>query len=148
VKVNPYSASAPSNPIQYFFKVPGILLEYIDGFMLSNIGENAPRVSWQRICDEAIRVVNIVCDHNVLNKDVRLENMMVRQKKGSKKGYEVFMIDFALSRLRGGDETNDEWRRAKWSQDEEGAIGYVMQSRLGGGFRYKPSDRYIVYENV
>jgi hypothetical protein len=52
------------------------------------------------ICDEAIRVVNIVNDHNILNEDVR-------SKEGSKNGYKVFMIDFALSRLRESDEADD-----------------------------------------
>ena len=74
--------------------------------------------------------------------------MMVQAKKGSKNDYEVFMIDFALSRLRESGETDYEWRRAKWSQDEEGAIGYVMKNRLKGGIKYKPSHRYIVYENA
>ena len=141
--MNSHSVSASDS--QYFFEVPGILLEYIDGFTLSDIEENVSRELWQQICDEAVQVVNIVCDHNVLNKDVRPDNMIVRADEGSNHDYEVFMIDFAFSRLRQSDETDDEWREAKRSQDEEGAIGYVMQHRLKGGFKYKPTYRYIVH---
>jgi serine/threonine protein kinase len=148
VKLNLDQPSGSSNLAQCFFEIPGILLEYIDGFTLSKIEQKVPRVFWQQICDMAIQVVNIVCDHNILNEDVRPDNMIVRANKGSSNGYEVLMIDFALSRLRRSDETDDEWRRAKWSQDEEGAIGYVMQHRLKGEIKYQPSGRYVVYENV
>lgn len=42
----------------------------------------------------------------------------------------VFAIDFALSRLRHHDETDEEWRRAKENEDEEGAIGQVLHHSL------------------
>lgn len=145
VTINSHPASTSDG--QYFFDVPDILLEYVDGFILSNIEENVSSTSWQQICVEALQVINVVCDHNILNKDVRPDNMIVRAIKGSDHDYEVFMIDFAFSRLRESNETDDEWRQAKWSQDEEGAIGYVMQGRLKGGFEYKPSYRYVIREN-
>jgi len=145
VTINSHPVSVSDS--QYFFEVPGVLLKYIDGFPLSSIEENVSRVSWQQICEKAVQVVNIVCDHNILNKDVRPDNMIVRADEGSNHDYEVFMIDFAFSRLRESNESDDEWRKAKWSQDEEGTIGYVMQNRLKRGFEYKPSYRYIVHEN-
>lgn len=39
-------------------------------------------------------------------------------------------VDFASSRLRYEDETEEEWRRAKQTQDEEGAIGWVIRGLL------------------
>ncbi len=36
-------------------------------------------------------------------------------------------IDFGSSRVRYPDETDEEWRRAKQNQDEEGAVGQVLQ---------------------
>ena len=56
------------------------------------------------------------------------------------------MIDFAQCRFRGEDESDLKWGRAKWSQDEEGAIGAVMKARLkkfGFNLKYKRSMRYL-----
>lgn len=36
-------------------------------------------------------------------------------------------------------------RRAKKSQDEEGAVGYVFEKYSGGKFKYKPSHQYRVF---
>ena len=43
---------------------------------------------------------------------------------------QVFMIDFALCRLRGSEETDVKWDRNKWNEDEEGAIGLMMRKYL------------------
>ena len=40
------------------------------------------------------------------------------------------------------EQTDEEWRKEKWAQDEEGAVGCVMQDKLKDGFVYKRSLRY------
>ncbi|KAH9974590.1 hypothetical protein BGW80DRAFT_1301467 [Lactifluus volemus] len=125
------------------FHVKGILLEYIEGFSLSEIHDHSPRSAWQNIVDQAVAIVNVLGDQNILNKDVRPENFMVSAKKDEK--YQVYMIDFGQCRLRGKDETESEWGREKCSHDEEGAVGLVMKKLLenhGFELHYKNSERY------
>jgi hypothetical protein len=126
------------------FHVKGILLEYVEGFSLSDIHDRCPRSAWQDIVGQAIAIVNVLGDQNILNQDVRPENFMVSAKKDDK--YQVYMIDFGQCRLRRKDESESEWGRAKFNQDEEGAVGLVMKKMLGDhGFElhYEISERYV-----
>ena len=126
------------------FQVKGILLQYIEGFSLSDLPDRAPQSSWQNIVDQALSIVHVLGDNNILNKDVRPGNFMVSPKGDGE--YQVFMIDFALCRFRGEGESDFNWGRAKYSMDEEGRVGQVMKGRLGEhGFElnYKKSMRYF-----
>lgn len=137
--------SAP--PDSELFQVNGILLELIPGFTLAQLDEcKAPRTSWQAIIDQAIQTVHVLSDHNILNGDIRASNILITQDAKAQGGYRVIMIDFAQCRFRGEDESDLKWGRAKWSQDEEGAIGAVMKARLkkiGFNLKYKRSMRYL-----
>ncbi|KAH7318658.1 hypothetical protein B0I35DRAFT_409512 [Stachybotrys elegans] len=130
---------------QELYQPKGILLEYLSGFTLSSMIQSTPRSSWQDIVDQAIRIVHVLGDNNILNADVRPDNFVVVPEG---QAYRVFMIDFGRCRLRGEDESDAEWGRAKWMEDEEGAVGVVMGSRLGRvGFelRFEPSWRYLAW---
>ncbi|KAL4722201.1 hypothetical protein ACLX1H_010978 [Fusarium chlamydosporum] len=109
------------------YQPKGVLLQYLQGFSLSTMIEQAPRSSWQSIVDQAIRIVHILGDKDILNTNVRPDNFIIVPKTDM---CEVFMIDFGQCRVRRGDETDEEWGRAKWIQDEEGAVGFVMKSKL------------------
>ncbi|KAK7413653.1 hypothetical protein QQX98_007435 [Neonectria punicea] len=101
--------------------------------------------SWQDIVDQAIRIVHVLGDNNILNADVRPDSFVVVPED---QAYRVFMIDFGQCRLRRDDESDAEWGRAKWIQDEEGAVGAVMRSRLkkvGFELRFEPSWRYLAW---
>ena len=143
-KVTVASSGLPAVTIEAF-KIPGILLEFIDGFTLDTLHLETPQCQWQNLCDQAVKVVHWISDHNVLNEDVRRGNMLVRKKGGkpikSKRvedasdpvlvdGYDIFAIDFGLSRLRRHDETDDEWREAKYEEHEDEKIGFGMRSML------------------
>lgn len=52
------------------------------------------------------------------------------------------MIDFALCKFRRKYGDEEDWREWKAIQDEEGAVGFVTQRYLGGGFVYRRSDTY------
>ncbi|KAJ5378539.1 hypothetical protein N7509_011658 [Penicillium cosmopolitanum] len=52
------------------------------------------------------------------------------------------MIDFALCSFRKDYADDTDWSEWKAMQDEEGAIGLIMQDRLEGGFIYSRSNRY------
>ncbi|EUC64384.1 hypothetical protein RSOL_440540 [Rhizoctonia solani AG-3 Rhs1AP] len=84
--------------------------------------------------------VNLYSDLNVLNSDVRLENLIVKPN-----GSEVVMIDFGHSRLRREDEGDQAWKRVKSDEDEEGCVGCVAHRRFG--WNYVRSERYDIIED-
>ena len=122
------------------FEVRGILIEFIEGYCLSEL-LNEPESTWQSVCDEAVRTINLIGDHGVLNEDVRPDKIILR-KRATSPAPEVFVIDFGQCRFREDYESDAEWMHEKSVQDEEGAVGWVMARRLGGMFEYKPSYRY------
>lgn len=122
------------------FEVKGILLEFIDGHTLSQIA-NLPREDWGEVCEEAVRIVRLLDDFSIRNKDVRPSNIMISRSasenfQGKKNKYRIVMLDFGQCVERQSEESDAEWGRQKWCQDEEGAIGLVMRHRLKRDFAY------------
>ncbi|KAF8824560.1 hypothetical protein F5879DRAFT_927769 [Lentinula edodes] len=128
-------------------EVPGILLEYVEGQRLDTFSADA--LSPTR-CQKCVDVVVELGDRGVLNKDVRLENFIVPSNPGvsgsPKTCREAVIIDFAQARLRWQDEDDEQWKRVKWSTDEEGAVGYVLQKK--GGWAYQPTYRYMLLHGI
>lgn len=86
----------------------------------------------------------MVGDHGVLDRDVRPDNFMIEHDRDGR--YSAFMIDFGLARLRGRNESDRDWAKAKIEQDEEGAVGLVMKKRLareGFELQFTMSDKYM-----
>lgn len=131
-----------SNTSHDFLDCPGILLENIEGSQLSNLGSEVRQDAWQYICEDAIRIVNDIGDRNIRNEDVRPRNFLVRWDETEVK-YKAVMIDFAMCEFRGQEQDLEDWSKRKAWQDEEGAIGYVMQKILKGGFVYRRSNKYV-----
>lgn len=133
----------PSDMVGHM-QVKGILLQYVPGFTLSALDQNVPRLAWGGVVDEAVRITRMLGDFNVLNSDVRPDNFIVVPMANEE--YRVFIIDFGQCRFRRAEESDTEWGRAKWQQDEEGAIGMVMRQRLrrsGYEYKFEPSMRYL-----
>nr|VWP02630.1 N/A [Ganoderma boninense] len=117
--------------------VPGLLLEYIPGPTLRQLVETwkardppLPNTVLVTLCDDAVSVVDRVSDFNVLNADVRVDNFLVREpfvhaSSSTVVQDAVVLIDLGQARLRGTHEGEDEWTKAKWAQDETGAVGFV-----------------------
>lgn len=124
-----------------FFQVRGILLELITGYRLEDLTKYAHQSSWQHICDETIRAINLVSDHGILNEDVRPRNVLIRTHDHVSESAGV-IIDFAQCRFRELGQSEAAWKHEKWRQDE-GAIGYVMAHKLKGPFTYRPSYRFL-----
>ncbi|KAG8742315.1 hypothetical protein FRC10_001674 [Ceratobasidium sp. 414] len=99
--------------------VRGVLLEFVPGISLDNIDPASPDLD--TVLRDAIRIVHTYGDLGVLNTDVRLGNFIVKPDRS------VVMVDFAQSRLRREDETDLEWKREKWTEDEEGGIGFAAK---------------------
>ena len=132
-----------ASPVQNeLFEVRGILLELITGYSLADLAKCAHQSSWQRICDEAIRTVNLISDHGILNEDVKPRNILIRTHDKDSE-YQVVVIDFAQCRFRELDQSEAVWKHEKCRQDEEGAIGFVMAHELNGAFEYRPSYRFL-----
>jgi hypothetical protein len=126
-------------------QIPGILMEFIDGFTLAQIADNAPPASWQQIVDQAIQNVHLVSDHDIRNDDIRTSNILVAPSASDVGGYRVVTIDFGQCKFRQEADADLDWYREKSICDEEGAVGRVMRNRLaklGFELKYKSSGRY------
>ncbi|TBU42053.1 hypothetical protein BD309DRAFT_924301 [Dichomitus squalens] len=124
--------------------IPGLLLEYVSSLSLRQLvatwtARNPPLANevLAVLCEEAVKVVDRISDFDVLNEDVRVDNFLIREpfidatsstQGGNAAVVEnaVVLIDLGLCRLRREDESEDEWIKAKWSQDEAGAVGFVL----------------------
>jgi serine/threonine protein kinase len=111
-----------------FLEIKGVLLEFIDGCTLSEMPSKIPREDWGDICHQAVQVVRLLDDYSILNRDVRPSNVMVTRSVPDK--YRVVMLDFGQCIFRQPEDTDKQWGRRKWTMDEEGAIGKVMEHRL------------------
>lgn len=136
----PTSSSSQEASVKKYIDIPGILLQYVDGFPLTDIATHAPREMWQSVCDEAIQIVHLIGHRGILNEDVKTRSFIVRENPGNK--LKVFMIDFALCKFRREYQDEADWWEWKARQDEEGAVGVLMQKYLKGGFVYRRSDLY------
>ncbi|KAK0254915.1 hypothetical protein LTR01_007865 [Friedmanniomyces endolithicus] len=127
------------------FDIRGVLIEYIPGPSLENLAEQVPPEHWQYCVDQAVQIVRTYAHLPILNMDVKTRNVIVSPAAAGWDHARVVMIDFGLCRFRDSDESDAEWRFEKWVQDEEGAIGVVMRSRLkgrGSEITYAPSRRW------
>lgn len=134
----PSSATRPE-PVSEYTDVPGILMEYIEGFSLSELGARAPKEAWQTVGDTAIYIVNNIMDRGILNKDVKERNFVVDPENN----FQVRMIDFALCDFREEYEDEAAWKRAQAIEDEEGGIGVCLHGKLKGGYTWVQSPRVL-----
>ncbi|KAJ5152071.1 hypothetical protein N7492_010366 [Penicillium capsulatum] len=137
----PIPASFEDPSLQQWVDIPGILIEYLDGFDLTDLHQHAPKETWQSIGDEAMRIINVIGDRGILNTDVNRRSFNINPKD-----FKARMMDFGNCRFRRDFGSEDEWRSAQAHEDEEGAIGTMMQVKLGeispGAFTYKRSAKY------
>jgi hypothetical protein len=149
LKGSPSSSEDIAHEHGDLLNINGLLLEYIPGITFAEINEeNLPRTSWQDVVDQAIRITHIFSDSNILNEDVRPANIIATPDSTKECGHRAVMIDFGLCRFREEGEPESDWGRAKHTQDEEGAVGMVMATRLrsyGFELEFKPSRRYMQY---
>ncbi|THY81757.1 hypothetical protein D6C92_10259 [Aureobasidium pullulans] len=131
---------AGSDPL--ISSIPGLLLQHVDGFHLTDLSANPPREHWQSTVDSAIAALHRIQDCGILNRDVNTRSFIIDPVTHKAK-----MIDFGLVSFRKNAQDHEEWDRAQATMDEEGAVGLLMQSYLeeqaGGGFVYKESERAL-----
>ncbi|CAD0099715.1 unnamed protein product [Aureobasidium mustum] len=133
------STDADNNP--QTVDIPGILIQYIDGFHLTDLHEHLPQHCWQSIVDTAIGKLHHIQECGILNRDVNTRSFMVDPLT-----HKVMMIDFGIVLFREDFEDDREWEMLQAEEDEEGAVGLLMQTCLkergGGSITYKPSEHY------
>ena len=135
-------------PEEALLTINGLLLEYVPGPTLGDIVKSTPREKWQSIVDKAVNIVRDYSRLGILNKDVRCSNFIINEAVSDDDQHRVVMLDFALCNFREPEQSEAEWGAAKWSQDEEGAVGAVMRTRLekvGFDLKYVPSYQWLRY---
>lgn len=103
--------------------VRGVLLEAVPGVSLDKA--DPARVDIGAAIGNAMRIVHSYYNFGLLHEDVRLSNFLVKPD-GS-----VAMIDFTETRLRGEDESDEDWRNAKRESDEERRVAFQAQKKFG-----------------
>ncbi|WEW58715.1 hypothetical protein PRK78_004183 [Emydomyces testavorans] len=68
-------SSLPSMLVSKHVDCPEILLQYIEGFHITDLTVHAPKQMWPGICEEAIHIVNNI------NDDVKTRNFIVHKER-------------------------------------------------------------------
>ena len=143
--------SSSNNEYQHYFEAPGILMEYIQGINLMDICDHLDSSLWVSIVESATSLVRRMGELNFINYDLKPSHVIVREVDDQNEPhYEPVMIDFALSRIRGEDESDEDWYEDKFNWDEENVIGQIMSrifSSKGLDWRHKNIYRYFRDDN-
>ena len=132
--------SSSNSKYQHYFEAPGILMEYIQGINLMDICDHLDSSVWVETVESARSLVGRMNQLNFLNYDVHPSHVIVREMNDQNRiYYEPVMIDFAISRIRREDESDEDWYKANLIWDENNAIGEIMSSI----FRIKGYDLHL-----
>lgn len=137
----PWNFQSPDSPsIEKYTAFPGIILQYIDGFTLSNLAVYAPKSHWQywqSVCDQAINIIHQITHKRILNADVRARNFNFQQEQRGR--FKRFMNNFGSCYFPRDCDDDDHWWAWKSAQDEEGTLAYDMKKLLKEGYVYQRS---------
>lgn len=142
--IGPGGTGASLSDAQSVFKVNGILMEYLEGFKLGAMADHVDRKWWQALTDEAVSLVHILGDNDILNRDVRPDNFIVVPLDDGT--YRICMFDFGQCRFRRDNETEEQWGFAKYHEDETTRLAMAMKRRFerhGFKLRYDGDERYM-----
>ena len=141
--------------IEDYLRISAAVIEYVQGREIRHIDQFMPKKLWKRTILDACSIINEISDHDVLNEDVRMDNVLIQciprtDKDAESFDYQPVVLDFGKARLRRPCETDEQWRIEKAMQDEEGCIGCNMfhKLKLGswgigpGSLRYSGPERF------
>ena len=141
-----YEVVIPADESAITESIPGLLLEYIQSSTFREVIETwkardppLPNGILAALYEKAVQIVERVSDFDVLNEDVHMDNFLIREPfitlpSAHRDGEDLYhstvedavvLIDLGHCRVRREDESEEEWIRAKWHQDEAGAAGFV-----------------------
>ena len=119
--------------------IPGLLLQYVRGFHLTDLHEHLPYEHWQSTVDSALTTLRQIQECGILNNDVNTRNFIIDPAT-----HEAMMIDFGITKFREDVDNDDEWERMQAWQDEEFQVAMTMRGRLkeltGTTITYKPTE--------
>lgn len=129
-------------------KIPGILMQYVDGFLLSELHKHPPPDNWQSIADRALEILNRVQQCGIFNSDAAVRSFVVDPVT-----YQVMMIDFGMVTFREAINDDKEWEiyLSIPSQEERLAMDLKMYFKREAGVKidFRPSEQYwrLKYRN-
>ncbi|KAJ0115647.1 hypothetical protein J7T55_010470 [Diaporthe amygdali] len=118
----------PSRSDTDFFRVGGILVQRIDGFILDSLldmTEASPDTDWQGLVQSAVEVAEEVNKCGVMNWDCKPRNMIVQMPS-----LQPFEIDFAQCSFREEYASEDEYNEAVRTCGNPVGFGGVVATRL------------------
>ncbi|KAK7420909.1 hypothetical protein QQX98_002473 [Neonectria punicea] len=130
------SPPAPADLPTFYFQNPGILLEYIDGFSLSEMTSripNQPRC-WEKIVEDAIDMVKAVNKAGVVHHDCQPRNILVAEMDQGV--FQPYLIDFSQCAFRSDykdtEDVDDEngFAYIIHSVDNHGGVAVLMKQRV------------------
>lgn len=111
---------------QKHFKVPGILLQHIEGFNLSaGLASEVAREAWEPVVQHAVDAAKKINTCGVINLDCQPRNVVVKRST-----LQPYLIDFAQCAFWEDYESDDQFAYYANSTDNQGAIGAVMPRKL------------------
>lgn len=136
VATTPDLRSSPADRDDYFV-VGGILLEYVDGFSLTELGTTSvPKEKWHTIVQQGVDAARYINDAGVINTDCQPRNVIVQRES-----LRPLHIDFAQC-LFAEDMGWEEFRETQLRLGNQRAIGGVMVAKLRRAGVDLPDIRY------
>ena len=127
------------NPTHHrdYFEVRGVLMEYVDGFNLSDLNQtDVPEHKWHGIVQQAVDAAQCINDAGVINLDCQPRNVVVQRED-----LRPFHIDFAQC-LFAEDIGWTEFEETRLRLGNQKAIGNVMVGKLKRAGVHLPVIRY------
>ncbi|KAI1308542.1 hypothetical protein F5Y03DRAFT_393389 [Xylaria venustula] len=128
--------SAPLDLQPGFFQVPGILIEKINGFNLTDLVTKMPRAPpelWAHIIQKAINLIVEINRAGILDEDSQPRNALVTRREDAK--FQVYRIDFGEAGIESDvtfrrDDNPDFFKQCAASANNPYALGGVMVSKI------------------
>ncbi|KAG9657778.1 hypothetical protein KCU95_g13549, partial [Aureobasidium melanogenum] len=121
--------------------IPGLLLQFVDGFELTDLHEHLPREQWQSVVDSSITTLRQIQACGILNYDANTRNFIVDPTS-----HKAMMVDFGITKFREDVDSDREWDEMQAYKDEEFLVAMAIQHRLktltGNTIVYKPTERH------
>lgn len=121
-----------------YFKIPGILLQYIKGYNLSTgLASSVPMEAWGRTVQLTVYGAKMVNDCGVINQDCQPRKVLVQHSI-----LQPFLVDFAQCSVREDYGSDNEFAYRANSTNNQGAIDAVMAQKLEKEEGFKLGIRY------
>ncbi|KAF2758100.1 hypothetical protein EJ05DRAFT_486157 [Pseudovirgaria hyperparasitica] len=130
-----------SDSVNLAFQAPGLLMEYIGGFKISDIQHHVSIEHYQQIMDGATSVFEQTQACGVCHQEVNCVDMLVRPKLSSSSAktvtYQTVYVDWSDTKFREPTDSDAGWSQIVYEASEADSIGLAMLGVV------KPHARYM-----